>query len=188
MPALAKLFQVECARCREAGHRCQAQIVVEEIALCLRCADNEPCIYVTATALAPVEINTDPCVIPEPTSEDRKAIREMPRLPSVHATAGSVAGRIKLDPATRDAIIRDGKKLSAAQLADKYHLPKKVIQNVKYDHRRKLREEYRQRALDRILTPVERKIGAETIMIAPAAVFGAEMLEARQDEPRPRKR
>lgn len=185
MPALAKLFQVECVRCREAGHRCQAQIVVDNAALCLRCADDEPCVYVTAAALAdPVAESSDPCVIPALTKEDRKAIRELPRLPSIHATAGSDGRRVKLDPAIRDRIIRDGKKLSAAQLANKYHLPKGVIQNVRYDYRRKLREEYRALILDRRLTPVETRIGSETVELAPAAIFGAEMLEARRDEPR----
>jgi hypothetical protein len=48
MAVLAKLVGVGCAECARRGHRCQAQLWSDGRPLCLRCADGEPCIYLTA--------------------------------------------------------------------------------------------------------------------------------------------
>jgi hypothetical protein len=137
---MKELFGIECAYCREAGHRCQAQIWLDGIALCLRCAEDEPCVYVTAAGpTEPVINEVDPCVIPPLTSEDRKAVRNLPPLPSIHATWG-IGEHLRIGRELRASIIADSVKLSAAELARKYHVSKAVIQNVKSDHRRKLKE------------------------------------------------
>ena len=47
MSVMAKLKGIECAPCRRAGHGCQAQMIDGE-PMCLRCADQEPCCFVTA--------------------------------------------------------------------------------------------------------------------------------------------
>lgn len=51
MSALASLIGVECAECRRHGHHCQAQMWSDGEAMCLRCADGEPCYAVTAAKL-----------------------------------------------------------------------------------------------------------------------------------------
>jgi hypothetical protein len=48
MSALGNLIGVECAACRHVGHHCQAQIWDGDTPLCMRCADGEPCCFVTA--------------------------------------------------------------------------------------------------------------------------------------------
>jgi len=50
MTAIPKLKDVACAPCLRAGHRCQAQMQLDE-PVCLRCANEEPCYAVTAKAL-----------------------------------------------------------------------------------------------------------------------------------------
>jgi transposase-like protein len=77
----------------------------------------------------------------------------------------------KLDRAAKEEIVRAGKEISVAQLARKFGVSKTMIF--------KVRSEYRQR-----IRPVEQQIGGETVLIAPNAMFGAEMLKARQDEPK----
>jgi DNA-directed RNA polymerase specialized sigma24 family protein len=164
MSALRKLAGIQCSRCREAGHFCQAQIIVDELALCLRCADDEPCIFVTAAAKAdPVVSDPDPCVIPDLTSEDHKAIREL-----------SPACYYRLDTERRDRIVELSKEgYAAAEIAHRLGVPRTTVWNAI--------KTYRQR---QAITPVERQIASETVVIAPLAVFGAEMLEAREDEPK----
>lgn len=46
--AMGHFAGVYCVRCLDARHRCQAQIVVDGNPLCMRCADDMPCVYVTA--------------------------------------------------------------------------------------------------------------------------------------------
>lgn len=171
MPVMKELFGVECARCREAGHRCQAQIRLDGIALCLRCANDEPCIYVTAARDYRPAASSDPCVIPEMTREDRLAIRTMPRLPSIHATNGID----EINRETREEIATDRKR-SAAQLAQKYHIPEETVRNIRRRYKRT------QLIRGRALAPVPKQIGGENVVIAPMAVLGAEMLAAREDE------
>jgi hypothetical protein len=169
---MRELRGIECARCRKAGHRCQAQIWVENIPLCLRCADGEPCFFVTASKFAePVPAEADPCEIPEPTREDRKAIREWPRLPSMRPDPKN-DGHRKIGPELRAAIIADCHRLSAAQIARKYYIPKSIVVNIRSNHRARIRTQ----------TPVPTQIGGEDVIIAPAAIFGAEMLKAREEE------
>jgi hypothetical protein len=176
MPVTKELRGVECVRCREAGHWCQAQIKADDVALCLRCANDEPCIYVTAARFEqPVKVNDDPCMIPALTREDREAVRALPRLPSIHATIG-IDGYLKIDPETRAALLEDARTLSAAQVARKYGVAKATVRNLKRSNRQEIRA--------RMNTPVEIQIGGEDVRIAPGAVFGAEMLKARESEPK----
>jgi hypothetical protein len=132
MPVMRELFGVACIRCAAAGHRCQAQVRTDEGALCLRCANDEPCIYITAAASVAAEPELDPFAIPDITRADRIALANMPRLASVYANA-------KLDPAVRAALATD-RRLSAAQLAQKYHVSKATVHNLRAEHRRALHE------------------------------------------------
>lgn len=150
MPVLAKLRGVECARCREAGHRCQAQIIADGIALCMRCADDEPCAYVIAGGAGRMPEPADSCAVPRPTHEDRQAIRQMPRLPSIHATHG-IESRFKITAAIRASILRADRELSAAELAQRLGIAKGTVENVRAEHRRKLREFARNQNCDRML-------------------------------------
>jgi hypothetical protein len=96
----------------------------------------------------------------------------MPRIHSIHATQGEGGRHNAIGPEVRAAIIRD-RKQSAGQLAAKYHVSKATVWNIRTEHR-KLR--------DRLTTPVSARIGSEDVVIAPAAIFGAEMLKAREEE------
>jgi hypothetical protein len=97
----------------------------------------------------------------------------MPRITSIHATKGEDGRSNMIGPEVRAAIIRDSRKQSAAQLAAKYHISKATIWRIRTDYR-KLR--------DRLTTPVPARIGSEDLIIAPAAIFGTEMLKARDEE------
>ena len=136
---MKELRDVECARCRRAGHRCQAQIWIDSIPLCLRCADDGPCIFVTAARFEeppPIDL----FAIPAPSREDLRAVRSMPRLRSVHATIGIESAEQTVGPNKRAAILADIFSLTVAQIAEKYHLSKNTVQNIKSKHRRKIRE------------------------------------------------
>jgi hypothetical protein len=155
------LAGIQCTRCREAGHHCQAQIIVDEIALCLRCADDEPCAFAVAAASAkPVTIDPDPCVVPDPTPEDRKAIRAMP-LPCFYKL--DAKGRAQIVQLTRDGYGVD-------EIAHRLGLPRNTVKNAvaAYRHRK-------------MTEPIETQVGQEVVSISPLAVFGPEMLEAADD-------
>lgn len=146
MPVMRSLMGVECAQCRAAGHRCQAQMWLEGRALCLRCADDEPCIFVTAAQLSEAEpVDTDPCSVPAPSRDDLRALRSMPALPSIHATT-NVDDHLKIDDSVKAAILADA-GLSSAELVAKYHLAKQAIWHILRQHRRRLRDQAR-RALE----------------------------------------
>ena len=48
MSAMSKFIGIDCAPCRRAGHKCQAQMMTDAGPSCLRCANDEPCFAVTA--------------------------------------------------------------------------------------------------------------------------------------------
>jgi hypothetical protein len=171
MPVLRELMGVICERCRDAGHRCQAQIVIDGIALCLRCADDEPCIFIIAAQLSEATpVDYDPCSVPAPSREDLRAVRAMPSLPSIHATT-NVSEELKLGSDARAAILADT-ALTTAELSAKYGVSKTTIQHVLRLNRRKLREQ--------ALRAIEMQIGGEDVRMAPMAVMGAEMLSKKK--------
>jgi hypothetical protein len=145
MPVMRNLVGFECARCREAGHWCQAQIWIDDVPLCLRCADDEPCIFITAAQIAeamPVEL--DPCTVPRPSREDLRAVRSMPLLPSIYATV-NVDEHLKVSDSVKAAILADT-GLSSSELVRKYRLCRETIANIVRRQRRRLREQARQKS------------------------------------------
>ena len=48
MSAMSKFIGVDCAPCRRAGHKCQAQMMTDAGPSCLRCANGDACFAVTA--------------------------------------------------------------------------------------------------------------------------------------------
>jgi hypothetical protein len=68
MSILGKLVGVECSECRRKGHSCQAQLIDDE-PLCLRCANDEPCYFVTAQEMATPQRyeddRSDRCLVPQ---------------------------------------------------------------------------------------------------------------------------
>jgi hypothetical protein len=138
MPVLPNLIGRECARCREAGHQCQAQIWIDDVPLCLRCADDEPCIFITAAQLAeamPVEL--DPCMVPRPSRDDLRDVRAMPPLPSFYETRNG-GDYLSLPTSVQAAILADT-GLDSYDLAKKYRLSRESIVNLLRRHRRKVR-------------------------------------------------
>jgi hypothetical protein len=169
------LVGVECVPCRASGHRCQAQIWIDAVATCLRCANEEPCVYVTARLGAKPEPEpVDPCIVPKVTRADREAIREMTPAPSIYD------GRYGLDEATRRAILNASRKISSAKLAEKYHLSRSTVLNLRARARREELERIIGVARECAMTPLEQRIGGEDVKMAPAVVMGAEMIERKK--------
>ena len=115
MSALGYLVGVECAECRRRGHRCQAQMLDGEEALCLRCADGEECGWARAQRLeTPARLretpDADAALQVRVTKADREAGRAMARAERERMQA----------PETRKAMLADAARLSAAEMVEKW--------------------------------------------------------------------
>lgn len=115
MSALGYLVGMECAECRRRGHRCQAQMLDGEEALCLRCANGEECAWARAQRMeTPARLrdgeDRDAALRPLITKADREAGRAMARAERERMRA----------PETRREIMADAARLSAAELVEKW--------------------------------------------------------------------
>lgn len=136
---LGKLRNVHCARCLTAGHKCQAQIVIDEIPLCLRCADDEPCIYTIVEAKKPpLKVCSDPYTIPLLSAEDRQALREMPKLSSIYATTLEAGRRLQVDESLRATVAQLANDFTCNEIAYKFRVSVGTIRNVLRTYRKKL--------------------------------------------------
>jgi hypothetical protein len=190
MAILGKLAGRECAQCRKAGHHCQAQTVIDDVPLCLRCADGEACYFKTAPSRFPrrIDRDLDLCDVPVPTRADRELAYRM-AIPMMRHEAlealppSSQINRLRLTRDLRAAILAEleAKTLSIGELSLKFRISRKMIYDLQF---REMAKRQAQMIREKITRPEPRKIGGEVVCIAPAAVMGAEMLEARFKEKR----
>lgn len=191
MSVLGSLIGVNCAECRRRGHYCQAQIWMdgegEDLAggklefktpLCLRCADGEVCVFeaVRAESAPAFQDEVDACLVPDLTEQDWVFVAKLGKPRSVHAHEKGY--KCLLDDKTRQALIADLQTMGTAEAAEKYRLPAKYVSNFRGNHRQKLALIFK----SRLTEPVAREIGGETVLMAPLACMGAEMLKTASVE------
>ncbi len=176
MSACASLIGLECAECRRKGHHCQAEIIGDE-ALCMRCADGEPCCAVTALAGEDADVSeVDPFVVPNLPKRSVYAPRE------VRVSGPLLSGNL------RGRILRDLESHTLAEVANWYRMDASIVERIQLDarkgktmsHAERLqlrRERERRQARERkARTPVLCLIAGEPVHMAPMAVMGAEPL------------
>ena len=187
MSALGKLIGVECAECRRkdlrlatmsfapveiAGEDGAAALIDEP--MCLRCANGEPCCYVTAERRAPIERmaeEVDLFVLPPMSRDERQAVRDEATafVRDLDARRGEI----------RKLVLKDAETMTAREIAAKYNVS---VNSVSGWMGRAARTRAQQALSDAAVIVEEnlrrrrRVIGGEVVHIAPKAVMGAEML------------
>jgi hypothetical protein len=172
--AMAGLTGVECVECRAAGHRCQAQIWIENEPLCMRCADHERCCFDTAKDMGTpdgADEEVDLCVVPAP---DRPVERLRHRV---------VVTPPRFEYEERAMIRCELTKYSLADVARRHSLDAWMIADLQPDEA--ARETSRQEAQAKLVrVEVERRqklvIDGEMVMMAPGVTMGAEMIECHK--------
>ncbi len=171
MAALASLAGLECAACRQKGHRCQAQMWDGDKPVCLRCADGERCCFETGAQLPTPERYVEQCagIFAVPMSE-----RSTPRTPHRVVHTAPVMSRKE-----RSEIYRQLRTVSPARVARLHGLPLDAVEGMAEDARARLpplsgNDLAHVEAMRR--TPQMQTIAGERVRIAPLASMGAEML------------
>jgi hypothetical protein len=183
MSALESLIGVGCALCRRNGHFCQAQMWEEceeendgkllryRRPLCLRCADGEECCWETAQKQETpkwLEDEADPCVVPKLTEEDQAFVAAQRWTPERSSMQG------KVDATTRGAILGDLETMTIAAIAEKYHVEKKYVMNLRSNQRyKKRRAAWRKKRWEL----VEKTVRGELVRMAPMVSMGAETVQ-----------
>lgn len=95
----------------------------------------------------------------------------------------SQINRLRLTRDLRASILAEleAKTLSIGELSMKFGISRKMIYDLQF---REMTKRQMQLIRDKMTHPEPRTIGGEAVTIAPAAVMGAEMLEARFKEKR----
>jgi len=172
--AMGKLIGVECVECRRKGHHCQAQIVVEDEPLCLRCADGEACCYVTGAGFrdgfnfAGAD-EDDPCQPILPAQPVYHRAHEMRFLPPNYTTT------------ERDRFRCELRYASIAEVAKRHGMePEMIAQFADPDENpqpKPLSKRAAKKLKAAINRPVRRVIDGEVVRMAPGAVMGPEFLK-----------
>jgi len=171
MSVLGKLIGVSCWKCRNAGHFCQAQILMDGLPWCMRCADGEACCYETAAQMPTPERmieDSDPCELPALKVEDRKFFNSGKQFAPVEA-------------GTKKAALADLECMKVCDVAEKYGLSIKVVNGLKaaVQREQQLRGECATAYADslrRATVPVQMNVGGEMVRMAPNASMGSELL------------
>lgn len=186
MSALGSLIGIGCAACKRKGHYCQAQMweECEELEgetllkfrkpLCLRCADGELCIYVTAARIDTPERlleEVDLCLVPKATVQDLAYVAALGKAPSMASEYGHRAERYA---GWRNDVLQDLFTMTVKEAAAKYQVSTGRISHIKSAEQTKRRNAA---LAQKLREPVWRVIGGEVVNIAPLASMGAEMLE-----------
>jgi hypothetical protein len=171
---MGKLIGVECVECRRKGHHCQAQIVVEDEPLCLRCADGEACCYVTGAGFrdgfnfAGAD-EDDPCQPILPAQPVYHRAHEMRFLPPNYTTT------------ERDRFRCELRYASIAEVAKRHGMePEMIAQFADPDENpqpKPLSKRAEKKLKAAINRPVRRVIDGEVVRMAPGAVMGPEFLK-----------
>jgi hypothetical protein len=173
--AMPRLIGVNCELCRQKGHVCRAQIFgsikvlrsgeewEREAPLCMPCADGEICYWQRAKLgeLPPVADEIDLCRIPKVTTADWDLLRKI----------ASRDGQATIDPALRARAHKDCEEMPLDEVSEKYQVSMRTAQGWKSAQLRA-----RARFQKRAATPVASEHHGETVVMAPMAVMGAELL------------
>jgi len=130
MSAMKSLIGWNCVRCALKGHKCQAQMWLENEPLCLRCANDEPCCYDTAAELGDADRYreaVDVFTVPLPTAEDRERLAQMGKPQSLYSQIGR-SKKSYLTAEEQKQILEDMRTLTARETADKNKVPITTVQ------------------------------------------------------------